>query len=89
MDNIDLRSFFKKIVKEAIARGDELASRKGWTVLGTHGSTQAGWWAGYGQKGNARPGKYAHLTDEYIDAQPLDKLQDEMILFIADSFRQR
>lgn len=89
MDNIDLRSFFKKIVKESMDRGDYMANRKGWTVLGTHGSTVSGWFKGFGQKGYRNPGQYAHLTDEYIDTTPLDKLQDEMLLFIANSFKQR
>jgi len=85
---MDTRELFKKLVYESLHRGDEYVSRKGWTVLGKHGSTISNWFSWFGTNKSTR-GKYAHLTDEYIDSHPIENLTDQMILFIADHFKQR
>jgi hypothetical protein len=77
----DLRAYFKKLVQEAKGPLDQC------TTDLRCGSQRASWFEPH--KKAHRNGKYVHLTDEYIDNEPLEKIQAEMMWFIVDCFRQR
>lgn len=75
---MDLREFFKKIVREAKGPRHEA------TTIIRCGSHSDSWFKTTGK----HPGQYAHLTDEYIDKMPLDMLQDAVLAFTMNCFRQ-
>lgn len=74
---MDIREYFKELVSQAKADIPYEAERP----LIQYGSQRKSWFVG--------KGKYAYLTDSYIDECKIEDLKEKLVLFIKDCFKQR
>lgn len=77
---MDAKVLFKKLVKDAMERTHCVPSR-----IMSYGSQCPFDF----EAGKKRKGRFAHLTDEFIDALDDEKLEREMVTFIYKCFQQR
>lgn len=78
MNDLSVRNFLKHIVADLKAANNE----KRMKILEFASSRSASWF-------DPKKGKYVYLTDIYIDTAPFARIEEDLILLIADCFKHR